>query len=301
MNEFQILVFLGLPDIGRVSTKKIIDSTVKIDNLTDPQDFMEIVNFILPKIGKKLLIDHYHNSIQQAHDIISNCLEFGIQIISCLNEKYPKILNDIGKDAPVLLYAKGDLNSFNQKNKVAVIGTRNISPYGVVAGEYLTKYLIEKEVVIVSGLATGCDTIAHQTCINFGGVTIAVLPSGINNIFPKENEKLAENILINGCIISEYPPNTHATTGTFIERDRIQAGLSDGIVVIETDVKGGSIHTVNYGIKYNKQIGCLSYKEENQHPSNLGNKKLIIENKAFGITSKNIEEFLIKIKNINHK
>ncbi|MDW5290975.1 DNA-processing protein DprA [Formosa sp. PL04] len=141
---------------------------------------------------------------------------------------------------------------------VAVIGTRNPTEFGIQEGYKLTKHFVENNFTIVSGLALGCDTVGHSCCLEHKGRTIAVLPNGVDKIYPKQNTKLASEIIKNGgALISEYPPGTAPKRNYFVERDRLQRELSNGICIIETKTKGGTMHTYKFVKKQNKQVGLV--------------------------------------------
>lgn len=166
---------------------------------------------------------------------------------------YPKRLKRI-PDAPVLIYAKGNLNCLNDQKLVAIVGTRKPSEYGSTCSHLFGKNFAERGIVVVSGLAKGIDTLAHKGCIEVNGKTIAVLAQGLDTpIYPKENRPLADKIIAaGGCLLSEYGLGVRGRPNYFVERNRIQSGVSDGVAVIETDVKGGTMHTVDFCLKSKK-------------------------------------------------
>jgi DNA processing protein len=292
MNEFQTLVFLGLPGVGRISVKKIIDKNLVVGEIKEIETYIKIISEIIPSVRNKLKLDDIKFSISKANAILNDCESLGITTISYNNELYPIQLKDLGKKAPVLLYAKGDLSVLKSKKNVAIIGTRDISNDGLTAGSYITKQFVDRGYVIVSGLAKGCDTLAHKVCLENEGKTIAVMAHGLDMVYPKENSQLAEQIYVNGCLISEYPPKTNVLANYFVERDRIQSGLSKGVVVIETNVKGGTMHTVKSGTEQRRKIACIEYKEDVILPTNAGNRMLLKEKRAFALSSSNIEQYI---------
>ena len=292
MNEFQILVFLGLPNVGRVSVKKFLDRNLVSGDIKDNEDYINVISEIIPSVGKKLNVKDVEASISKADRILSDCDKLEITTIGYNNDLYPSQLKDLDKKSPVLLYAKGDLSLLKSKKNVAVIGTRDISNEGLKAGKYITKQFVDKGYVIVSGLAKGCDTVGHAVCLENGGQTIAVMASGLDVVYPKENTELAQRILENGCLISEYPPKTSVMANYFVERDRIQSGLSKGVVVIETNIKGGTMHTVKFGTEQGRKIACIKYNDDVILPTNAGNRMLISEDRAFALSSENIDQYI---------
>jgi len=152
------------------------------------------------------------------------------------------------------LYALGNIELF-QKRAIAIIGSRNYSEYGKKMTVKITKELVKKEYVIISGLANGIDAIAHETCINNFGNTIAVLGSGLNKIYPKENINLVKRIVENGgLILTEYPDNESVQKRNFPKRNRIISGLSDAVLVIEGSYRSGTSITANDAVTQGKKV-----------------------------------------------
>ena len=178
-----------------------------------------------------------------------------IRQISVNDREYPNSLKKI-KDKPKALYYLGQLPKDNE-NCFAVVGTRMFSSYGKEVTFEITGGLIEAGLTIVSGLAPGIDTFAHQATIERKGRTIAVLGTGLDekSIYPKENIKLARKILeTGGCLISEYPPGTRGTQFTFPQRNRIIAGLSIGVLVVEAKEKSGALITANFAFEQKRKV-----------------------------------------------
>ncbi len=206
----------------------------------------------------------------KAQYIMERCNFFGISIIG-YNE-LPRSLRLID-ESPALLFVKGIKELLYSDSCEAVVGTRNPSIEGEQKAKEVTEILVEKGKVIVSGLALGIDTIAHKTCIGKNGHTIAVLPSPIDRIYPGINTALAESITYGGCLVSEYMPGVQLQKYFFIQRDRLQAALSNSVYVIETGIKDGTMHTANYAIKYDKELYCCIYSHQNE--GNAGNYELL--------------------------
>lgn len=179
-------------------------------------------------------------------------------IISLNDKKYPKKLKEI-KNPPKNIYYQGKIIWNNPC--LAVIGSRNCSAEKKNACLKIIKDL-PQEFVIVSGLAKGIDSFAHSSALKSGKATIAVLPSGIERIYPKENELLAKKIIENnGLLISEYPSKTKPTKFSFIQRNRITAGLSFAVLVIEAQIKSGTMHTVRFAQEQGKTIYAVPGSE----------------------------------------
>lgn len=183
--------------------------------------------------------------------------------ISNNDEVYSNLLSKI-KNPPKKLFAIGNVSLLN-KNSIAIVGSRNSSEYGRKITEKITKELVKNGIVIVSGMAKGIDKVAHETAIKYGGKTIAVLGSGFNYIYPKENEKLFYNIIENnGLIISEYNINEPIQLKNFPKRNRIISGLSLGTLVIEATYRSGTSITAKYAKLQSRKLFCI--------PNCIGNK-----------------------------
>ena len=177
---------------------------------------------------------------------------------------YPKSLINI-KNAPEELYVDGDIKCFDLPC-ITVVGSRNMSEYGKTMTRKLVKELVDAGVCIVSGLAVGIDTVAHETCLENGGKTIAVLGSGLNKVFPKENIDLFQRIINSGgCVVSEQLPNEEAKKEYFPARNRIVSGLSDATLVIEAAARSGTSITAKYAFKQGKKVFCIPNSIDNKN------------------------------------
>lgn len=170
---------------------------------------------------------------------------------------------------PLILFYYGNLELLNKNNKVAVIGKRKITKYG----EEMTKKIIDGlkkyNPIVVSGMALGVDSIAHNISLNNNMDTIAVLAGGIDYCYPASNYCLYNKIKEKGLIISEYPNDIVPKPQNFIIRNRIIAALSDYICVIEANYKSGTMNTVAYGLEYNKEICCVPFLANQESGCNM--------------------------------
>ena len=185
---------------------------------------------------------------------IDQVQKFGADFVFCGEDDYPSLLNQIPHAPPVLTFlgSRKKLREFNGKNIVSVVGARNSS---VVANRFcykLAEELGRNNVVIASGLARGIDTQAHCGSLKTG--TIAVLASGINVVYPKENAKLFEQIKENGIVFAEMPFDTSPQAHLFPKRNKVIAGISVGTVVIEAARQSGSLITARYALEYNRDV-----------------------------------------------
>ena len=184
-------------------------------------------------------------------------------LVSFWDKRYPNLLKKI-HDPPVLIYAKGKIRS-NDQNAIAVVGTRAPTQYGKLATERLVVGLVDRGLTIVSGLARGIDTTAHHTAVKQGGRTIAVLGSGVDVLYPAENLSLAQEIIQNGAIISEFPFGTKPDAVNFPRRNRIISGLSLGVVVVEAGLESGAMITTNFALNQGREVFAV--------PGNIMNNK----------------------------
>lgn len=204
-----------------------------------------------------MLAKHIAEVSNLANDVyvenfIRNLKDINVLPITFKDERYPKLLKQIN-DFPFVLYTKGDLSLFDTRC-LAVVGTRNPSTYGRTITYDLVKNLAKSGLTIVSGMANGIDSIAHKATLEVGGKTIVVLGSGFNNIYPKINENLANEVANKGLIISEFAPQIRPQKYAFIARNRIIAGLSEGVLITEGAKNSGSLHTKEFAFDYNRNV-----------------------------------------------
>lgn len=188
--------------------------------------------------------DDWHKASTVCWDIIESSHAKKIRVLSIFDSEYPGLLTKIS-DAPPILYAKGTLR--NNDRFVACVGTREPSFFGEKAAERITKTLAEANWGIVSGLAIGVDSISHRAALDVGGYTVAILANGLDSVYPKVNQKLADEILDRGgLLLSEQPLGAKAMGQFLVQRDRLQSGMSLATFVMQTDIVGGTMHTVRF-------------------------------------------------------
>lgn len=181
--------------------------------------------------------------------------KLGFKVITQDDSVYPELLKNI-HDPPEHLYVKGEIKT-EDSLAFAVVGTRKFTNYGREAVEYLVPQLVAAGLTIVSGMARGIDAFAHQTAISAGGRTIAVLGSGINVVYPPENQELYEKISKNGAVISEYPLDFEPTNYSFPVRNRIISGMSLGTLVIEAGETSGALITAREALEQGREVFAL--------------------------------------------
>ena len=198
------------------------------------------------------------NEWEKVDHILEQTEKNGSKIITLADPEYPDLLKQI-YDPPVLFWIKGNAEALKQPG-VAVVGTRNTSPYGRKMARKFTEDLAGQNLCIFSGLAHGIDSIAHQTALDNNTQTVAVLGSGIDNLYPRENAGLANDIVRSGgAVITEYPLGTNPDAGNFPVRNRIVSGMSLGVLVIESGIKGGSMITADLALDQNREVFALPH------------------------------------------
>ena len=192
------------------------------------------------------------NNFKKAEEEIEFIHQFKIKPLFLTDKDYPqRLLNCY--DNPVLLYYKGNAD-LNASKIISIVGTRSNSEYGRNICEKLIEDLAEEDVLIISGLAFGIDSIAHRAALKYQLKTVGVLAHGLDRIYPSQNVSLAKQMIGNGGLITDFRSGTKPDKQNFPSRNRIAAGLSDCIIVIESGPKGGSLITAEIGNSYNKDV-----------------------------------------------
>lgn len=249
---------MQVPNFGPPTVRKLIrNSKVK-----DPNELFNLPLPVLEKIdgmGKiraRNIIDF--DDWDAVDKIIRRTKEIGAKIIGIQDPEYPELLKHI-YDPPILFWLLGNPDVLNEPG-VAVVGTRNPGKYGLDQARSWGQKLVENGICINSGLAYGIDSAAHQTAVKHGGKTIAVLGSGIDWIYPNKNRKLAAKITESGgAVITEFPPGTKPDAGNFPERNRVVSGMSYGVLVVESGIKGGSMITARSALDQNREVFVIPH------------------------------------------
>jgi DNA processing protein len=210
----------------------------------------------------------------------------GTELISYWDVDYPELLKRIA-DPPILFFLRGSRDALKRQS-IAIVGTRIPSTYGKLMTEKLTGELVGNNLTIVSGLARGIDTIAHNTVVQMGGSTIAVLGSGVDVIYPDENKSLAQKICGDGAVISEFYMGAKPDAPHFPRRNRIISGLSLGTVVVEAGEKSGALITADCALDQNREVFALPGNANN--PRGYGSNRLIQQGAKLVLTVNDILE-----------
>ncbi len=246
----------------------------------------------------KLNVAQLGDAWREAEDQLDKSRSAGIEAYAFFDRGFPARLRNI-PDPPAVLYVKGATASLHSDNALAVVGTREPTDYGERVAFFLASAAVREGYTIVSGLAHGCDAFAHQGCVQENGVGVAVMAHGLDKVYPAANKALAQRLLdTEGALVSEYPIGMTPARTAFAERDRLQSGLSDAVLVIETDVKGGTMHTVNFSRQQKRPLACINHPEQwRKEPKTRGNQALIAEKWAEPIANgDDLVAFLDKLK-----
>jgi len=217
----------------------------------------KVEKVILEKIGLSLRQKELFFQLSErkwAEEELEKAKKENIEVIDFFSPFYPSLLKEIGYP-PLVIYVRGEKESLN-KRCFAIVGTRLASLYGKMMAEKIAFSLASLGLVIVSGLARGIDTYAHKGALK-GGLTIAVLGSGLLNIYPKENLTLAEKIAEKGALVSEFPLEEPPFKKNFPQRNRIISGLSEGVLVAEAPQRSGALITARFALEQNREVFAL--------------------------------------------
>ena len=249
---FYRLALIHFPNYGNAVIKKLIRLCGSATALfEEPQ----AIAAKLYRYRSNLQLPRLNDSIRKfVENELTQARKHDIKICFFDNEHYPGRLKSCN-DAPYFFYYKGSVECFNNKKSIAIVGTRNASNYGKDVVKKIVEDLAPHNVCIVSGLARGIDTCAHEEALLKNLSTIAVLGCGLSMVYPNENKKLAQQILEQGgAIVSEYPFDAMPDRMNFPKRNRVIAGLVDAVVVAESQEKGGSIITADIAHSYNRDV-----------------------------------------------
>ena len=236
---------------------------------------------------------------QNLDQIIDGYKRDNIQTITIFDSNYPKRLRQL-PEHPFCLYCKGNTELLSSRC-IAVVGTRKISDYGKVVTQMFCKEFARAGLTIVSGMALGVDAVAHNIALECNTPTIAVMAGGFNHIYPTANFGLYKQIIQNGLVVTEYPPNAEPLSYNFPVRNRIIAGLAEGVLVTEAGKKSGALHTKNYAVDYGREVFAVPGKITSSESE--GTNEIIKQCQSCMVTSPNdiFEELHINIKENSQK
>ena len=264
-----ILLLQTLKGFGNVAVRVVATEMLRCD-VSDDKGLYELLQGLsrVKKLKPQIPTwDEFADAIETAESLVERSSMRGIKMLTYLDPEFPQMLltavSEKGKsDVPLMIHYMGDLE-VAKMTSLAVIGTREPNQAGQQAGEFFAAEFASCGVNIVSGLAVGCDTAGHKGALSVGGATTAILAGGLDSIYPKENTKLAEQILeAGGLLISENPVGTATNKYNLVSRDRLQAAMADATLVVQTSVKGGTMHAARATLASGKPLLIVDYKDK---------------------------------------
>ena len=244
--------------IGPITQHALLDVCGGIDKCFE----VDYYDLTISDDAKKIGIKRIDSFIQQREDekirrcseeIMNKSVDLGISIVTPEDEEFPVRFRDID-DMPVVLYAKGNLKINEFGNSIGVVGARRCTREGKKKAIDITTEAVFGGKAVISGMAKGIDSYAHTAAIKADGYTIAVLGNGVDICYPKEHEKLYEEIAEHDCALSEYPPGTPPREYNFPKRNRLIAGLSDELYVIDAGRNSGTLSTLEFSRQYGREV-----------------------------------------------
>jgi len=268
-----------IPGIGDVQGKKLVSCCKGVEGV-----FKEKKSNLLKisGIGRQLINDlHNKEAFVRAEKEISFIRKYQIKPLFYYDKDYPARLKHC-HDSPLMLYFKGNGN-LNNTIVLAVVGMRRPSEYGKIICEQIITGLHDLQLLIVSGLAYGIDACAHKASLGNNLETVAVLGHGLDQIYPNSNRPLAESIVHQGGLLTEFPSGTRLNKDLFPRRNRIVAGMSDAVLIIESAIKGGALITADLSLSYNRDVLAIPGRAHDK--KSKGCNSLIKSNKAAMVES----------------
>jgi len=247
--QYQIALTL-IPNVGNITGKKLVAYCGGLEAL-----FKEKKKNLrkIPGVGEAIVrsFDTKQALIQAEKEILF-IEKFGIKPMFYLENSFPERLKHCF-DSPMMIYTKGQAD-LNQPRIISIVGTRKATKYGKLYCQKIVEELAADHVLVISGLAFGIDTIAHKSALEHGLYTVGVLAHGLDRIYPTVNSKLAKRMIKQGGVLTEFLTGTNPDKENFPKRNRIIAGLSDAVVVIEAGQKGGALITADIANSYNRDV-----------------------------------------------
>ncbi len=241
----------------------------------------------LQKIRSQVSLEQVWNRIQAQ----------GIEVLTWDDPTYPPMLKEIDQPPPVL-YMRGSLQPTDEW-AVAIVGTRRVTPYGRQVAEEIANALAQSGITVVSGLAIGVDTFAHQAAIRAGGRTLAVLGSGVDVIYPNSNRRLADEIIGQGALLSDYAPGTGPEATNFPPRNRIISGLARAVVVVEAGETSGALITASFANEQGRDV--FAVPGSIYGPQSKGTNRLIQQGAAPLLSPQDVLEAINVTMIVEHK
>ncbi|MDA1050579.1 MAG: DNA-processing protein DprA [Planctomycetota bacterium] len=239
-----------VPGVGPLTRKSLLECLGSAEAVfeTAPNILRQV-----PGVGPKLVraISDARTNIDVAAEL-QLCADSDISLVLDTDEQYPKLLGQI-HDPPGMLYVQGEIRP-NDGLAIAIVGTRHATQYGLQQADRLAEGLARAGLTIVSGLARGIDAAAHRAALRVGGRTLAVLGSGLLNVYPPEHRELSRQVIEGGALISECSPHSPPVGGAFPQRNRIVTGLSLGVIVVEAALRSGALISAEHAMEQGREV-----------------------------------------------
>src|SRR3989454_2042970 len=252
-NENSLRDWIALSFVTGVGSRT---AAILIDRFNSPTSVFEANSYALESAGlKRETIDAIKSAEprEKAAREIDELAKLGGQVLTLTDERYPKLLRET-YDPPIVIYCLGDLAAALAQPAIAVVGSRRCSTYGRNVAEKLSRELAERGVTIISGLARGIDSAAHRGALDGRGLTVAVMGTGLDAVYPKENNKLAARIVEQGALVTEFPLATPPVSQNFPFRNRVISGLALGVMIIEGAERSGSLITARLAYEQGRDV-----------------------------------------------
>jgi DNA processing protein len=253
------------PGVGNLIFKRLIDAFDSAEAvLGAPHQVLTQIDGVSERLATAIKQTRLPDSVETELDRVH---QKGFRVVTLVDSDYPALLLEI-PDPPPYLYVYGRLP--RNLNNIAIVGSRHATQYGLSTTKHLSRDLVKHGLTIISGMARGIDTAAHEGALAAGGKTVAVLGSGLAYIYPRENEKLFHQIAENGAVITEFPLDAEPEGHHFPMRNRIISGLSLGTVIVEATLRSGSLITARLAAEQNREVFAVpgsikSFKSTGTH------------------------------------
>ena len=260
MTEREALIALNMVDgIGPVRVRELMQVLGSAANILEA----DVSDWVQAKGVGQVLAEKLKNRLRllDVQEEIRKAEKLGARLVTAIDDEYPELLKAI-HDPPLALYVKGTLKP-QDKHAICVVGSRRCTHYGTQVADRLSFQLAKQGYTVVSGLARGIDAAGHQGALKGGGRTIAVLGTGIDQIYPAEHDKLAASIVEHGALISEFPIGFKPTRQSFPQRNRIAAGLCGGTLVVEAARGSGAMMTVDFATEFGRLVFAVPGRIDN--------------------------------------
>lgn len=231
-----------------------------LQHFRDPEEIYHCDTWENPQIAQAL----EDKDLTQARQILSECTDKGIFLLTIRDEGYPQRLRNTF-DPPILLYFKGTLPDWDGCPAIGIVGTRKATPYGLNTARHFGAQIAACGALVVSGVADGVDAMAMQGALEAGKPVVGVLGCGIDVVYPKKNQRLYDFTVASGCLISEYPPRSPANAWHFPQRNRIISGVSNGLLVVEAPEKSGALNSARHAWEQGRDVFAVPGPVDNPY------------------------------------